>query len=488
MADGPWSTSVAAGGGVPWPRSLRWRFALWFGLLLVASAVTVRLVHYRATADLLARDLDVQLWARLGTLEAQERFAPDTLLDPGFHVAELFMPAVREASGWTASHAVGLVVPYAGQLGDASGFTWFAGVWRPDGTSVDGLELPEGFAWQPEWLGRLGTLWTSTDGRHRLAATAGAHDTILVAGTPLDGLQAQQRRAFIVHTWTFLAWLPIVLGTAWLLLSRVLRPLGGIAATARRIQGGAFEERLDVGSADAEIAGLAAALNAMLDRLDAVRLAQSRFNADVAHQLLNPVHGIILEADVALSRPRAADMLATSVGRMSDLARRIEGLCEALLTFSRTAAIDAGRLGLVDLEPVVAEAVEQVAAAAAARGVVIDATGSAVVRGDASLLHEALVNLLGNAVTHSRDGGRIEVVVESRVDGCRVRVVDHGAGVAPEALARLFERFHAATPGGGHGVGLALSRGILRAHGGDVSHSPTPGGGATFELRLPAAR
>lgn len=479
--------STAAGGGRPWRRSLRWRFALWFGLLVVAAAVTIRLVHYRATADLLARDLDVQLWARLGTLVAQERFAPETLLDPRFHVGELFLPDAGGASGWTAAHAVGIVVPYAGRPDEARRFAWFAGVWRRDGTPVDALELPEGVVWQPEWRDRLGTLWTSADGRHRLAAAAGAHDTILVAGTPVDGLRGEQRRAFILHTWTFLAWLPVVLGTAWLLLGRILRPLGGIAATARRIQAGAFEERLDVGSADAEIAGLAAALNAMLDRLDAVRLAQSRFNADVAHQLLNPVHGIILEADVALSRPRSADALAASVRRIDDLARRIEGLCEALLTFSRTAALDAGRLGLVDLEPIVADAVEQVAAAAAARGVVIDSTGTAVARGDAGLLHEALVNLLANAVTHSPDGGRVEVAVEGGAAGCRVRVVDHGAGVAPEAVGRLFDRFHMATPGGGHGVGLALSRGILRAHGGDVVHRPTPGGGATFELVLPAA-
>ena len=98
-----------------WPASLRGRFALWFGLLVVAAAVTIRLAHYRATADLLARDLDVQLWARLGTLVAQERFAPETLLDPRFHVGELFMPDPRGASGWTAAHAVGIVVPYAGR-------------------------------------------------------------------------------------------------------------------------------------------------------------------------------------------------------------------------------------------------------------------------------------------------------------------------------------------------------------------------------------
>jgi two-component system OmpR family sensor kinase len=284
---------------------------------------------------------------------------------------------------------------------------------------------------------------------------------------------------------TFVGWIPVVLGCAWLLLRRLLEPLGGIAATAQRIRGGHFEERIDVARADEEIAGMAATLNEMLDRLDAVRVAQSRFNADVAHQLLNPVHAILLEADVALSRPRGAEELVASVERVGGLARRIESLCEALLTFSRTAVLDPARLQLVDLEPIVSDAVDQVTPSATARGIRIEAEGSAVVRGDAGLLHEAFVNLLANAVTHTPDGGGIEVVVDRLATGHRVRIIDHGGGVPAEVAEHLFERFQSATPGGGHGIGLALCRGILRSHGGDIVHEPTPGGGATFEVRFP---
>jgi signal transduction histidine kinase len=468
-----------------WRRSLRRRFAIGFGLLVLFGAVVIRVMHYRASAELLARDLDVQLWARLGTLKAQERFAPETLLDPQFHVAELFMPDAGTARGWTASHAVGAIVPHAGALGDPAGFTWFAGVWQPDGTPVDALDLPEAVAWEPGWLERLDTLWTSADGRHRLAATAGAHGTVLVAGTPLADLAAACRRVLFVNVATFVGWIPVVLGCAWLLLRRLLAPLGGIAATAQRIRGGHFEERIDVARADEEIAGMAATLNEMLDRLDAVRVAQSRFNADVAHQLLNPVHAILLEADVALSRPRGAEELVASVERVGGLARRIESLCEALLTFSRTAVLDPARLQLVDLEPIVSDAVDQVTPSATARGIRIEAEGSAVVRGDAGLLHEAFVNLLANAVTHTPDGGGIEVVVDRLATGHRVRIIDHGGGVPAEVAEHLFERFQSATPGGGHGIGLALCRGILRSHGGDIVHEPTPGGGATFEVRFP---
>ena len=481
--------AVATGGQARphrWPTSLSRRFALWFGLIVVAGAVGIRVLHYPATVDLLARDIDVQLWSRLGALKAQERFAPETLLDEHFRLAEFFLPDVDAASGWTASHAVGLVVPAYGRSGRTRDFAWFAGVWQRDGTPVDALDLPGGFTWDDAWCERLDSLWTSPDGLHRLAATAGARGTVLVAGTPLEGLSAAKRDALLTHASTFLLWMPVVLGCAWLLLARLLFPLRAIAATARRIRAGRFDERIDVATADAEIAGVAGTLNDMLDRLDAVRVAQSRFNADVAHQLLNPVHGILLEADVALSRPRSEAELTAAVGRMGELAHRIESLFEALLTFSRTATIQPDRLERIDLEPVVAEAIDQVLPVAAARGITIEAAGSGIVRGDESLLHEVFVNLLDNAVRHSGDGRRIEVVTEASADGCRVRVVDHGAGVEPDAIDHLFERFHTASPGGGHGVGLALCRTILRSHGGDVVHQPTPGGGATFEVRLPS--
>jgi len=467
-----------------WPASLRRRFAVWFGLLVVVGAVAIRGLHYRATVALLSRDIDVQLWSRLGALKAQERFAAETLRDGKFRLDEFFLPGMP-AGGWTAAHAVGLVQPASGRIAAAGEFPWFAGVWRRDGAPVDALDLPADLVWEDAWATRLDTLWTSPDRRHRLAATAGAHDTVIVAGAPLSALDRARARTLLEQALTFAVWMPVVLGGSWWLLSRLLRPLQGIAATAAQIRAGRFDERIDVASADSEISALAATLNEMLDRLDEVRVAQSRFNSNVAHQILNPVHGILLEADLSPPRPRDGAALVGAIGRMAALASRIESLCEALLTFSRSAAIQPERLGRIDLEPVVAGAIDQVLPQALARGISIEAAGSAIVRGDETLLHEALVNLLANAVRHSPEAGRIEVVLEETPAAVRVRVVDHGSGVPPEQTARLFERFHTAGAGGGHGIGLALCRSVVRAHGGDIGHAPTPGGGATFTVELP---
>jgi signal transduction histidine kinase len=463
-------------------RSLRRRFAVWFGLLFILGAVMLRLAHYRTTIDMLARDVDVQLWSRLAAVKAQERFAPDTLLDPHLRAEGVFLPTLQAPADWAVPRVLGWALPRLVPPVHAP-FTWFAGVWTTNGTLVDDLDLPVGVRFDPAWSRRLDTHWTSADGAYRLAATAGAHDTLLVAGAPLKSLAAAERQAAWYQVLTFVLWVPLVLGTAWVLLSSMLVPAARLAAIARRIRAGHFGERIDVLRADSEFAEAAHALNAMLDQLDTIRLAQSRFNADVAHQLLNPVHAILLETEAA---DRAVDP-AARFSRIAGLGHRIEALCETLLTYSRSAALDEVRLRAVDLEPIVAAAVDRTAAEAERRGITVapPETG-AIVKGDAALLEEVFVNLLVNALEHSPTAARIDVTIDRDGDACRVAVIDHGPGVPPADVPGLFERFHSGKAAGGHGIGLALSRIIARSHGGDVTHSPTPGGGATFTVRLPA--
>jgi two-component system OmpR family sensor kinase len=465
----------------PWSPSLRRRFILWFGLVFVAGAILFRVMNHQASVAAVERDLDVQLWARLGALQAQEQLAPEARLGPHLRTAGPLLADTPRAAAWEP-HWLGFGVPRI----DPGEFHWFAGVWRRDGTPVDALDLPPGFAWDPRWADRLDTIWTTADGTLRLAATAGDPDTLLVAGTPLEPLATATRRAAAFQVLTFAIWVPLVLALGWLLLSLVLVPLDSIAATARRIRAGNFTERIDVEQVDTEFHEVGRTVNEMLDRLDAIRKTQAQFNADVAHQVLNPVHAILLEADAAAAE-RAVDR-APQIERIAGLARRIEEICEGLLAYSRSAALDARRLAPIDVEPIVAAAIDRVAPVAASRGIVIEPPSrGAVVKGDATLLEELCVNLLANAVEHSPAGGSVEVTVAADAMASLVAVIDHGPGVAAADLPHLFERFHSGRPEGGHGVGLALARVIARAHGGDVHHAATPGGGATFTARFPTA-
>lgn len=459
-------------------RSLRRRFAVVFGLLFVSGAIGLRVLHYYETAALLARELDIELWAQLTETRAWEMVAPGSLGGHERESADRSGPAMpAPITAWiTGTGLAGLPA-----------LEWFAGVWRPDGTLVESRALPADLAWDRGWTAHQDTPWTTADGRYRLAATTGRGETLLVVGTPLADLVAARSRAALFQATTFIIWVPLLLGIAWFLLGRVLAPLRAITATARRIHSGRFEERLDLDQADAEYVAVAETLNLMLDRLDAIRSSQARFNADVAHQLVNPAHGILLEAEVATSCQRSAAELNAALGRIGGLAHRIESLCDTLLTYSRTAAIDPARLFPVDLEPILESAADQLGPAAAKRGVTIrlPEAGTAVL-GDPELLREAFGNLLANAIEHSPAGSAIEVTILAAAADVRVSVIDHGQGVAEKDRARLFERFYSDKPGGGHGVGLALCRTILRSHGGDIGYRPTAGGGATFEARIPA--
>ena len=472
---------MAADATSPRSPSLRRRFALWFGLLFVLGAVLIRLAYYQATVATLDRDLDELLWSRLGMVRVLERFERETpladQLDPGADGRFLKSPTggrepVDPGAVWSWIRRPRI---------DPGQFPWFAGVWDREGTLIDGVDWPGELGWDSGWQDRSAPLWTTADGRYRLAAAGGDRDTVILVGCDRAAVAAAARTIARFEVWSFLVWVPLVLGVAWFLITRLLAPLAGIAATARRIRGGHFEERIDQARADEEFQELAGTINEMLDRLEAIRVSQSRFNADVAHQLLNPLHAILLEADA-----HAAADSGQVLERIGGLARRIESLCEVLLAYSRSAALDPARLRPIDLEPVVADAIDRVAPLAGPRGITIEPPpGGAVVKGDPTLLEEVLVNLLDNAVEHSDAGRAVAVVLDADPAGCRLAVIDHGRGISAAEVPHLFERFHTGKPGGGHGVGLALARLIMRSHGGDLVHEPTPGGGATFRLQFP---
>lgn len=472
-------------------RSLRWRFAFWFGLFILSLAVGARAVQFRMAVELLDRDIDAQLWARLGALKAQQRFAPETLLDPTLRLGGLLLPDIRTATDRKSSGMLRFIMPTISRTNlNEPAFPWFAGIWRHDGTTVDALGLPPGFTWEPGFRDRTDRLWTPADGRLRLAATAGQDNTLLLVGTPLAPLHAAERQAIFFYSWTLAAAILPGLLVCWLLLTRMLKPLGGITQTAERIRQGCFDERIDVTAADSELVGMCETINSMLDRLDAIRIKQSRFNADVAHQVLNPVHGILLQTDVAMQRPRTGEELLATVTSVRELAGKIQSLCESLLSYSQSLTLEPTSLKQVDLDPIIDAAVEQTASLASARGVTVDSSSSScVVRGQAELLEQVFVNLLTNALAHSPVASTVSIETRERDGRCVVIVTDHGSGISSTDAPHIFERFVRGGSGdsasGGYGLGLAICQSIMTSHGGEVIHQPTPGGGATFEVRFP---
>jgi len=470
-------------------RSLRWRATFWMAVFLLGIAFAIRFVNFYVTRDILLGDIDTQLWTRLGALKTQQRFAPETLLEPDLRLGGLFLPDIRMASDLKPSLAMRLLIPSA-----VSGkrFPWFAGVWREDGTLVGALRLPAGFTWRPEWSGRMETIWTAPAGDVRLACCRGSDQTVLLVGTPLDQLEQALRDVLWFYVWSLTLAVPPLALALWWILSRMMRPLGRIAKTAESIAQGDFGARIDLAHADSELLGMATTLNGMLDRLDAIRIAQARFNADLAHEILNPIHGILMQTDVSQQRPRTTEELGQTVEHCRALALRIEKLSESLLALSKADSAAGETLVDLDLEPIVEEAAAQVEDLAQARHVALHVDSrSAVVVGNADLLHQVFVNLLANAIEYSPPGGCVEFATVYTGDRWVVRVVDHGPGIPAESTDRVFDRFFREdesriTATGGHGLGLAICRSIMQQHRGDVVCRATPGGGATFEVQFAA--
>ena len=250
----------------------------------------------------------------------------------------------------------------------------------------------------------------------------------------------------------------------------------------------------------AAIAGLAALVIAgaggwflgAFHRLQRALDTQRRFTTDASHELRTPLATMAAETEWALDRPRSADEYRESLATCRRAIERMNRVVGRLLTLAR-ADHDALRLDRepVSLEPVVQEAVTLVHPLATRRGITIETKlGTATVEGDRERLTELVTNLCSNAVEYNRDGGHVTIEVwPEGADAC-MRVTDSGLGITAEDLPRIFERFYRPDSArnrrsGGAGLGLAIAKWIVDAHGGRITCSSTPGEGTAMLVRLP---
>jgi signal transduction histidine kinase len=202
--------------------------------------------------------------------------------------------------------------------------------------------------------------------------------------------------------------------------------------------------------------------------------------------LRSPLDRIIESAERIMERsegPLRSDY--ASYG--NDIAAAARHLLSVLTSMSEEPA-QAG--GAIDLAELAAEAIVMLDAPAEERGIRIEPDGadSLPARGEQRGVIQILVNLIGNAIRHSPEGGRVRLVFSRTPGTTSVTIADEGSGIAPADQQRIFERFERAdTKEGGTGLGLAISRRLARSMGGDVTLDSAPGEGARFTLTLPAA-
>jgi two-component system sensor histidine kinase SenX3 len=228
-------------------------------------------------------------------------------------------------------------------------------------------------------------------------------------------------------------------------------------------------------------------------RLEAVR---RDFVANVGHELKTPVGALALLAEAIEGAADDPDAVQHFAGRMRREADRLGRLVRELIDLSRLQGADPlPELAPVEIDRVVAEAVDRTRTAASAKGICIAVGGATglVVRGVEAQLATAVTNLLANAVAYSPEGTRIAVAAHARSGFAELAVSDSGIGIPRTDRARVFERFYRvdqsrASKTGGTGLGLAIVKHIASNHGGSVTVWSEEGLGSTFTLRVPLVR
>ncbi|GGQ95078.1 MULTISPECIES: sensor histidine kinase [Streptomyces] len=283
----------------------------------------------------------------------------------------------------------------------------------------------------------------------------------------------------------------IAFAFGYAMAGRVLSPLGRITRTARAVAGSDLSRRIELDGPDDELKELADTFDDMLERLQRAFTAQQRFVGNASHELRTPlaINRTLLE--VHLSDPGAPVELQQLGKTLLATNERSEQLVEGLLLLARSDNQIVERKP-VDLAEVAEQAIDQVHAEAAAKGVVIRGEQKpAVVQGNGVLLERIALNLVQNAVRYNvPEGGWVEVTTEVQ-HGQAVLVVSNTGPVVPayeiDNLFEPFRRLRTERTGSDKGVGLGLSivRSVARAHGGHIAAQPREGGGLVMRVTFP---
>lgn len=286
--------------------------------------------------------------------------------------------------------------------------------------------------------------------------------------------------------------LVLVAATAFWFVGRALRPVDSITARVAEISSSDLSQRVPTPRSNDEIAVLATTMNDMLIRLDESQRRQRQFVGDASHELRSPLTTLVGILDLARNTGEPLDMQTVNTVLLPE-AHRLQSLVDDLLMLAKADEHRAlGELVDVDLDDVVSDEIRRVEQMLVDEPIVTIVP--ARVRGDRAALGRAIRNLIDNAARYTQGPIRIGMAVDGGI--ASVAVSDDGPGIADADKDRVLRRFvrldadrthghrgHADSSGSG--LGLAIVDEIVRAHGGTVRITDTPGGGTTFTIVLP---
>lgn len=315
---------------------------------------------------------------------------------------------------------------------------------------------------------------------------------------PKDTLYAPVKTMrWIIYTGMFIS-IGIILLVSRRVSYSLSKPIRALDEAASRIADGDVTHQVKLDRPD-EFGTLATSINRMAQRLradlaqlEASSERQSRFYADIAHEIRNPLHNLMAAVEMARIDTLPAEKRDQHLRNAADQAERLSRLFNDLLTLQRSDA-DPNFVSKsdVELDEILQKCRSVYADAAQAKGLSLDVpiTGLTV-RADAGKLEQVFDNLISNAIKYTASG-RVWVEAEATETGVTVRVCDTGQGIPPEHLYLVFDRFYRtdkarSRDSGGTGLGLAVVKSILDAHGGEVRIISDTGKGTTVMITLGA--
>ena len=451
--------------------SIRWRLTLSNTLLLGAALVVLGFAFYYGlrflTFESIESTLDTQASVTKGAIVVQD----DTL-------------ALTSASGTPSdSEQFIRVWDAAGRLVVDTSGSFDAPTPNPGGV-------------ERALSGNRNLTWFDMgDDQVRILAEPIRRDGAIVGAVEV-GIESDAQDTLTFAAQTIAVSIPIILlfATAggWWLAGRALRPIDRITRTAASIEERDLARRIDLALPDDEVGRMAATFNAMLDRIEGAFVRQRQFTADAAHELRTPLALMRSQIDVALRQERGAETDTATLEALGADVDRLARMADSLLALARTDArgivLDMEVIDVPDLLSLLAEQYRPLAQDTDIE-IALD-TEPVNVEADQDQLIQVLVNLLDNALRHAPAGSRITLGCLTHGDFVRIWVTDEGAGIGPEHLPHIFDRFYRVEAdrdrtSGGIGLGLAISKAIVEAHGGSIHIESVEGHQTTVTVDLP---
>jgi two-component system, OmpR family, sensor kinase len=466
-------------------RSIRFRMALWYAVLLAGALVLFGAASYVGLERYLQKSLDE-------SLVKQARSIGDVL------IVNINQSGEDYVNNEITEH-------YSPEINGR-----FIRVTRADGKQIFISGLPKDGTFDPARVPppQLPVLRAfsheveMSDG-HELLLHAlpyesrdGARFLIEVAA-PYNQIESVLRGLLL----TFSLGLPLIVALAisggYVLMRRALRPVDEIRQKAAQITSRNLSERLPVVHTGDELERLATDLNRMIERLEESFQQINRFSADASHELRTPLTVLQGELEsIARNSSNLPAEIRDTIGSALEETHRLTKIVENLLAISRLEAGDARKQReRLDFAELARNTADQMRLLAEEKHIHLDCNGAEAVEVDAdpARLKQVVVNLLDNAIKYTPESGKVSISVMKQDGRAVCEIADTGIGISPDDLPHIFDRFYRADKArsrqmGGTGLGLSIVRSICLAHEGQVKVESIEGRGSVFHIQLPLAK